>query len=151
MLECLPRCKISLTLHLLQDLRFSQQRLWRGLQKIKLKPTPWLWSASELCRPSDHRLSAKYCQLLRIEGVSWSVQRIPTVVNLGFLDRKKRSIFWEIMLCSLLKLYRRFEGTCRLYLQGWRVSLAKNQHEAGSRQQAELRYINSAVENSYSS
>jgi hypothetical protein len=24
---------------------------------------------------------------LRIEGVAWSVQRIPTAVNLGFLDR----------------------------------------------------------------
>jgi hypothetical protein len=24
---------------------------------------------------------------LRIEGVAWSAQRIPTVVNLGFLDR----------------------------------------------------------------
>jgi hypothetical protein len=27
-----------------------------------------------------------YCQLLRIEGVTWSAQRIPTAVNLGFLD-----------------------------------------------------------------
>jgi hypothetical protein len=27
-----------------------------------------------------------YGQLLRIEGVAWSVQWIPTVVNLGFLD-----------------------------------------------------------------
>jgi hypothetical protein len=27
------------------------------------------------------------CQLLRIEGVAWSAQRIPTAVNLGFLDR----------------------------------------------------------------
>jgi hypothetical protein len=24
---------------------------------------------------------------LRIEGVAWSAQRIPTAVNLGFLDR----------------------------------------------------------------
>jgi hypothetical protein len=29
------------------------------------------------------------CQLLRIEGVAWSAQRIPTVVNLGFLDRSR--------------------------------------------------------------
>jgi hypothetical protein len=27
-----------------------------------------------------------YCQLLRVEGVAWSAQRIPTAVNLGFLD-----------------------------------------------------------------
>jgi hypothetical protein len=29
------------------------------------------------------------CQLLRIEGVAWPAQRIPTVVNLGFLDRSR--------------------------------------------------------------
>jgi hypothetical protein len=29
------------------------------------------------------------CQLLRIEGVAWSAQRIPTVVNLGFLDQSR--------------------------------------------------------------
>jgi hypothetical protein len=49
------------------------------------KRTPWLWSASELCRPSDHRLLAKYYELLRIEGVAWSAQRIPPVVF---------SVFW---------------------------------------------------------
>jgi hypothetical protein len=27
------------------------------------------------------------CQLLRIEGVAWSAQKIPTAVNFGFLDR----------------------------------------------------------------
>jgi hypothetical protein len=45
-----------------------------------LKKTPWLWSASELCRPSDRRL------ILRMEGVAWSAQRIPPVVSLGFLE-----------------------------------------------------------------
>jgi hypothetical protein len=34
-----------------------------------------------------------YCQLLRIEGVAWSAQRIPTVVNLGFLDEKPNLSF----------------------------------------------------------
>jgi hypothetical protein len=29
------------------------------------------------------------CQLLRIEGVAWSAQRIPTAVNFGFLDRSR--------------------------------------------------------------
>jgi hypothetical protein len=28
----------------------------------------------------------RLCQLSRIEGVTWSAQRIPTAVNLGFLD-----------------------------------------------------------------
>jgi hypothetical protein len=32
-------------------------------------------------------LRRSYCQLLLVEGVAWSAQRIPTAVNLGFLDR----------------------------------------------------------------
>jgi hypothetical protein len=28
-------------------------------------------------------------QLLRVEGVAWSAQRIPTTVNLDFLDRSR--------------------------------------------------------------
>jgi hypothetical protein len=36
---------------------------------------------------ADYQLSK--CQLLRIEGVAWSAQRIPTAVNLGFLDRSR--------------------------------------------------------------
>jgi hypothetical protein len=28
-----------------------------------------------------------WCQPLRVEGVAWSAQRIPTAVNLGFVDR----------------------------------------------------------------
>jgi hypothetical protein len=35
--------------------------------------TPWSESASELYRPSDRRFSAKCCQLVRIEGATWSV------------------------------------------------------------------------------
>jgi hypothetical protein len=30
-----------------------------------------------------------YCQPLRVEGVEWSAQRIPTTVNLRFLDRSR--------------------------------------------------------------
>jgi hypothetical protein len=37
-------------------------------------------------RPSDRRLSAKLVTTFADEGVAWSVQRIPTAVNLGFLD-----------------------------------------------------------------
>jgi hypothetical protein len=29
------------------------------------------------------------CQLLRIEGVAWSAQRIPMAINFGFLDRSR--------------------------------------------------------------
>jgi hypothetical protein len=34
--------------------------------------------ATATCRPS-------YCQILPVEGVAWSAQRIPTAVNLGSL------------------------------------------------------------------
>jgi hypothetical protein len=40
--------------------------------KKKKKKTPWSESASELYRPSDRRFSAKCCQLVRIEGATWS-------------------------------------------------------------------------------
>jgi hypothetical protein len=32
------------------------------------------------------------CRLLRVEGVTWSAQRIPTAVNLGFLDRRENNM-----------------------------------------------------------
>jgi hypothetical protein len=34
----------------------------------------------------------------------------------------KSTIFWDIKLCSLLKVNRRFGGTYRLHLQGRRIS-----------------------------
>jgi hypothetical protein len=40
------------------------------------------YRATAACRQS-------YCQPLRIEGVAWSTQGIPTTVNLGFLDRSR--------------------------------------------------------------
>jgi hypothetical protein len=48
------------------------------------------------------------------------------------LHTTRDSIFWDITLCSLLKVNRQFGGTCYLHLQGWRVSEARNKHETGS-------------------
>jgi hypothetical protein len=42
--------------------------------------TPWSESASELYRPSDPACRRNDCQLLRIEGATWSAWRIPTAV-----------------------------------------------------------------------
>jgi hypothetical protein len=36
----------------------------------------------------------------------------------GHYDAIKISIFWDVMLCSPLKVNRRFGGTCRLNIQG---------------------------------
>jgi hypothetical protein len=41
-------------------------------------------------------------------------------------------IWWGISTCSSLKVNRCFGGTCRLHLQGRRISQVRNQHEAGS-------------------
>jgi hypothetical protein len=42
---------------------------------------------TKLYRLSDRHMSVKLVPNLLIEGVSWSAQRIPTAVNLGFQDR----------------------------------------------------------------
>jgi hypothetical protein len=48
----------------------------------------------------------------------------------------KVSIFWDITPCSPLKVNGRFGGTCRLHIQGQRISQAGNQGEG--RWQVEL-------------
>jgi hypothetical protein len=45
-------------------------------------------------------------ELLRIEGVAWTAQRIPTVVNPGFLDRS-RYLFLQVVLTRLSGLRSR--------------------------------------------
>jgi hypothetical protein len=42
---------------------------------------------------------------------------------------------------SPLKGNRRFGGTCRLHLQGQRISQTRNQHEAGSKQRLRWRHV----------
>jgi hypothetical protein len=44
------------------------------------KQTPWSESASELYRPSNRRLSAKWLPTFAIKGATWSAWRIPTAV-----------------------------------------------------------------------
>jgi hypothetical protein len=53
----------------------------------------------------------------------------------------KSSIFWDIMTCGPLKVNWRFGGTCRLHLQGRRISRAWNEHEAGSSRTCLLLYL----------
>jgi hypothetical protein len=43
----------------------------------------------------------------------------------------KISIFWDITLCSPLKVNLRFGGICRLHLQGRRISKARHLLHAG--------------------
>jgi hypothetical protein len=50
------------------------------------KQTPWLLVRKRTISTDRLPRPAKYCRLLRVEGVAWSSQRIPKVVNLCFLD-----------------------------------------------------------------
>jgi hypothetical protein len=44
----------------------------------------------------------------------------------------KSSVFWDMASCSLLKVNQRLGETCRLHLQGWRISRVGNQQEGSS-------------------
>jgi hypothetical protein len=64
----------------------TEQCIHLDIQKLKTKlrgripQANYTDRATAACRRS-------YCQPLRVEGVAWSAQWIPTAVNLGFLDR----------------------------------------------------------------
>jgi hypothetical protein len=49
--------------------------------------------ATAACRRSD-------CQLVRIEGATWSVWRIPPAVFLGFLDRSRYFSIKQLISCT---------------------------------------------------
>jgi hypothetical protein len=56
------------------------------LQKKKKQKNSVALVCKQLYRLSDRRLSAKLVPTFADESVTWSVQRIPTAVNLSFLD-----------------------------------------------------------------
>jgi hypothetical protein len=47
------------------------------------------------------------------------------------------SVFWNMTAYSSMRVNTRFGGTCRLHLQGWIVSHARNQYEGMRKQQGE--------------
>ena len=63
-------------------------KLGRRSTELMHFKTPWPQSASELYRQSGRRRSAKLVPTFCGQrGVTWPAQRIPTAVNLCFLDR----------------------------------------------------------------
>jgi hypothetical protein len=50
----------------------------------------------------------------------------------------KSTIFWDITPCSPLSVNRRFGGTYRLYLQGKKISSARNQRESRGQAESDL-------------
>jgi hypothetical protein len=61
----------------------------------------------------------------------------------------KSSVFWDITLCSRLKVNQRFAGTCHMHIRDRRLSQAKKKKNppAWSRLQAEPEDINHRCEN----
>jgi hypothetical protein len=55
---------------------------------------------------------------------------VQKVYEVPLPDSMKSSVFWDITPCSPLKANRRFGGTCRLHLQGRRISRSRNQRES---------------------
>jgi hypothetical protein len=66
-----------------------------------------------------------------IYSVSLPICTVPTAVE---ILRQNSFIFSHIAPRSLLKINRRFGAIFRVYLQGRRISKARNQREAGSKQ-----------------
>jgi hypothetical protein len=64
----------------------------------KLNSVAFSPQANYTDRATATRQQSKF-QLLRIEGVEWSAQRIPTAVDFGFLDR---SLYFSIQVASQL-------------------------------------------------
>jgi hypothetical protein len=44
---------------------------------------------------------------------------------------RRAIIFWDLTICSLVQIHRRFGGTQWLHLQDWRVIQGKSQQDAG--------------------
>jgi hypothetical protein len=80
----LPKPPLNLVYH------FTSNTITITISNLPL-PSSGLWNIYILNltlwhRSSDHRLSAKLVPTLRIQGATWSSQRVPTAVNLGSVD-----------------------------------------------------------------
>jgi hypothetical protein len=74
------------------------------------------------------------CKLDDIVTGSSLTKKIASVAKLWISIREKGSVLWHIIpyTCSPLKINWRFGATCRVLLQGRRISLARNQNAASS-------------------
>jgi hypothetical protein len=62
----------------------------RGYSDIRKKQPPWAVVRKRTISTERQPLVGEVSDnFLRIEGVAWSEQRIPTAVNFGFLDRHR--------------------------------------------------------------
>jgi hypothetical protein len=49
-------------------------------------------------------------------------------------SKMKSSIFWDKILCSLIKINKHFGETCHFHLQGWGITKQENNVKAGDMQ-----------------
>jgi hypothetical protein len=59
---------------------------------------------------------------------------ISSTLQVKVHNNMKSTVFWNVMLFSLMKVNPYFRGTHCFHLQDQRVSQVRNQHEAGSKQ-----------------
>jgi hypothetical protein len=86
------------------------------------------WAVKPCSSVADTDVSEKHtASNFRVkDGVSDFLLR----VSIRSKNYRKSSIFWDITPCSPLKVNRRFGGTCRLHLQGRRISKERNRRES---------------------
>jgi hypothetical protein len=89
------------------------------IENLSMSYTVRFWS------PNIRSTSVKI--IFKTSSMTWKVW---ASTKTGFLV--KSYIVWNITQCSTLEVNRWFWGTCRLHLQGWRVSEPRNQCKAGS-------------------
>jgi hypothetical protein len=131
-------CVMSLLVHQLLDTKKTQLALLlhariTGCQLSCCLTVHWLVTVfSDIASPFFQMLyCSKYYQCINC------LVNTPTK-DVGFEGLiaviMKSCVFCDITPCSPLKVSWCFRGTCCFHLQGQRISQARNQHEAGSKQ-----------------
>jgi hypothetical protein len=78
----------------------------------------WGGGGSQFPRWNCQKISLQVCSVRYTSAVQ--EYELLTVIVMN------SSIFWDIMLCSLLEVNQHLRGICHLHLQGWRKNLARN-------------------------
>jgi hypothetical protein len=125
--KCIYTCNavhIHFTLALFKQEKNTLIKLFSSLLSL-------LWENKE-------RLMRSLCclRLCVFSPNSWSQRlgkHVPAATNTQTtIEEPKSTIFWNITPCSPLSVNRRFGGKYRLYLQGRKISWARNQRESTS-------------------
>ena len=89
------------------------QYVYKPTRCTKFLWFPSLRGLSPRANYTDRAAAARrqsYCQLLRVEGVAWSAQRVPTAVKLCFLDLEPLLFFYSSSSSIDLRRLTRLSG-----------------------------------------